>query len=158
MSSFRLIILAFACAGFPLTLPGEEKKTEEIEIEAKLIEATKPPTAKDVLPYRRALATSLYRVKKVKRGRYVEEKVLVVRWVVWEGKEVKGATGRKKVQTEKLRLARLDTLAAFKNDFIADDIRDRELPLYLDLDSMPAKAAAKNRSAEKLKRPADVRR
>lgn len=130
----RVAILAMAGAA---SLPGES-----LEIEAQLLKFTPAPTVKQVAPYPRALATYLYEVKKVHKGSYQDDQIVVVKWAVWEKGMVAGLPS-KVGAVEHLTLDRLIDHEIFDEERIVDAIREVERVVYYDPGSRPEPGFAK---------------
>ena len=125
----RLII--FLLAGL-LSLRGES-----LELEVKLLKITPAPTTAQVRPYPRALATYQYEVKKVHRGAYRDDKIVVVKWALWERVPLEGLPTQVGI-VERLQVDRFIDHPGLKGSRIVDGIGDRERVLYYDSSSRPS--------------------
>ncbi|MEM9479473.1 MAG: hypothetical protein AAGA58_07460 [Verrucomicrobiota bacterium] len=121
------LFMAAVCGGDE----REKDRPVELVLDVELIEETKAPSAKEVRPYRRALATSRYRVVKVKKGQFEGKEITVARWVVWEGKEVRRPKVDKTSPRE-LSLLKLSDSREFRNDYLVDEIGDKNAVIYLE--------------------------
>jgi len=108
-----------------------------LEIKARLLEATPTPTMRQIAPYPRALCTYLYRVEEVVRGNYEDDKILVVKWAVWERAALEGLPS-KVGQAEQLTLKRWIDCPEYRTQRVVDATGERELVMYYDASSQPA--------------------
>ena len=75
------------------------KPVEQLEVEGKLLWASKIPTVKEIQPYTQGLAVFEYEVEKVLSGKYASKTVRVAHWVIldreWQriAQSPKGARG-----------------------------------------------------------------
>ena len=134
MGAARVVILLLAAS---MWLRGEA-----LEIEARLLAITPPPTVGQVRPYPRALATYLYEVRTVHRGNYEGKRILVARWAIWNRQPLPGLPATKGATT-RLRLDPFIDHPGLKGSRIVDHILERELVLYYDPSSRPPPEVAR---------------
>lgn len=127
-SAIRAAILAI------VVLPA--LRAAELEIDGKLLQATPGPEPREVAPYPRALCTFLYEVQRVHAGSYEGERILVVKWAVWDRKKLAGLPEQDGA-VERLRLERWDAYPEYKRQRIVDEIREVDLAIYYDPASRP---------------------
>ena len=109
-----------------------------LEIDGRLLKATATPTLNQIAPYPRALCTYLYEVEKVRAGKFEEDKILVVKWAVWDRKPLPGLPAEVG-KVERLDLDRWIDYPAFKRQRVVDGVGEKELVIYYDVNSRPQK-------------------
>ena len=119
-----------------------------LEVEARLLQATTTPEVADIAPYPRALCTYLYEVQKVHAGTYGGDRILVVKWAVWEKATLKGLPSEVGA-VERLELDRWIDHPKLRSQRIVDTIRDTDLVIYYDPGSMPEGTGALTIGLEK---------
>ena len=134
MGAVRVVILLLAAFTW---LRGEA-----LEIEARLLASTPPPTVGQVRPYPRALATYLYEVRAVHRGEYEGKRILVARWAIWNRQPLPGLPATKGATT-RLRLDPFIDHPGLRGSRIVDHILERELVLHYDPSSRPPPEVAR---------------
>ncbi len=134
MAAARVVILLLAASTW---LRGET-----LEIEARLLAITPPPTVEQVRPYPRALATYLYEVRAVHRGTCKEKRILVVKWAVWNRRPLPGLPV-KPGTIARLKLDHFIDHPGLRGARIVDRILERELRLYYEPSSRPPPEVAK---------------
>ena len=137
----RAWVAAFALA---MTLPSA---AAALEIEARLLRATPAPEPARVAPYPRALCTFLYSVRKVHAGTYEGDRILVVKWAVWNKAKVRGLPAEAGA-VERLRLVPWIDHPEFARERIVDDVGEKELVVYYDESSMPGNGGAATAEGE----------
>ena len=115
---------------------------EALEIEARLLAITPPPTVGQVRPYPRALATYLYEVRDVHRGIYEGKKILVAKWAIWNRNPLPGLPASKGALA-RLKLDPFIDHPGLRGSRIVDRILEREMVLYYDPSSRPPPEVAK---------------
>ena len=108
-----------------------------LDVEGRLLKATVTPMPEDVRPYPRALCTYLYKVEKVHAGEYAPDRILVVKWAIWNKAVVEGLP-EKVGAVERMNLDPWIDYPGFRTQRIVDGVKDRELVIYYDVDSRPA--------------------
>lgn len=103
-----------------------------LELEVRLVEATPMPGLSRIAPYRDALATVLYDVVAVPRGRFEGDQVLVARWVVLDNQPVEGLDFEPG-SVAILRLARMDKDSHYDSRLLLDDTGMTDLALHVEV-------------------------
>lgn len=119
-----------------LILSGTFLCAERVVVDAKLLKFTPAPELREIRPYSRALCTFLYEVQKVHEGKYTQDRILVVKWGIWNRKPVAGLPAQAGT-TERLTLERWIDRPEFKNERVVDGVREIELVMYYDAGSQP---------------------
>jgi len=77
-----LCLLAFVA--LVQTAPGAAR--EPVVALAELVERSRPPTVKEIAPYREGLMHNRYRVVSVEKGRLDADEIVVAQWAILDGK------------------------------------------------------------------------
>lgn len=112
---------------------SSRKPPARFVVEAELEEASEPPEPETIAPYTRSLAENLYSVHKVMRGDLPDEKIIVLQWVIMDGKElpVPDRTG----QRVTLELEEADAHPELGGEHRSADLIEPTLRVFYDVSS-----------------------
>jgi hypothetical protein len=113
---------------------SEEKPTEQLVVEVRVMEAAPMPTPQSILPYRRAMLVNEYEIVRVLDGDYQGKKILVAHWVIRDGQVLATAT-RESGSLHRLTLEAYDEHPELEGERLVMDSDAFELRLYYDVDS-----------------------
>ncbi len=113
-------------------------RAQSLEVEGELLRFAPIPKAQDVAPYRRALCSFVYRVRKVHQGDFQDDEIMVVKWCVWQGGELKGLP-EKIGGVERLTLSLWSAHPEFAREMVVSLKGDLEKVVYYDPQSHPEK-------------------
>ncbi|NQT21440.1 MAG: hypothetical protein HQ592_17165 [Planctomycetes bacterium] len=107
---------------------------EQIEVEAKLIVASRLPEPKQILPYHNALVVNEWQLLHVVRGRYEDDKVRVAHWAILGDEKLETATVQPG-QQRTLKLERWSDNPMLEREFLSDTLEeDFDMPLFVEAD------------------------
>jgi hypothetical protein len=103
------------------------------QIEAELVEASEPESLERLAPYTRSLAENLYKVTRVIEGEKIEGEIIVLQWIIMDGKILGEA--REAGTRAILELEPADSRPELGGEHRSTDLFAPELPVFYDVNS-----------------------
>jgi hypothetical protein len=108
------------------------KSVEQLEVEVKLLAASKVPDPKAILPYHSALVVNEWQVVKVVRGAYKPQRIRVAQWAILAD-GLTPVAALKPGATARLKLERFTDTPKLEREFLNDTLPDDfDLTLYVE--------------------------
>ena len=109
------------------------KSPARTKIEAELVEASEPEALDRLAPYTRSLAENLFKVTRVIEGEKIEGEIVVLQWIIMDGKVLGGTPEAGTRMTLELEAA--ESHPALAGEHRSTDLFAPELPVFYDVNS-----------------------